>query len=280
ARNAPCPRGSQRCARFALRTLRLPRPEIRGDRQHVADVELFHHLLHQRRRVADPLAVLHAPQLAHDVVRMQAGYARHVAETLIALSVADPAGQRLAAALGDQGLALGDAALRHVGDKARAGIAVEHDVLVLGDLDDAVADRLAAAVGMGEPLVALADECLRDSVGLHHADPLAWLERREVLGRRLDLLVADRLGHGDHRAGALAVAALVVGHLADEVVDRQAGDVGGLVVPGAGRQVARRAGAYLLVLVAVRYHLRHRRLPGRGPVRPGGPRLRPPPGRA
>jgi hypothetical protein len=59
----------------------------------------------------------------------------------------------------------------------RAGIAIEDDFLVLRHLDDAVAQRLAAAVGMDQALVARADVGSRDSVSLDDANPRRRLDR-------------------------------------------------------------------------------------------------------
>src|SRR5712671_7094957 len=93
------------------------------------------------------------------------------------------AGRGLATTAGlHQRLALGDAALRHIGDKASDRIAIDHRLLVVRHLDDAVAERLAAAGGMNEPLVAGSDEALRHCVGLYHLDPRPWFERGEIVG--------------------------------------------------------------------------------------------------
>ncbi len=140
-------------------------------------------------------------------------------------------------------------------------------LLVLGDLDDAVADRLGAAVRMDEAPGGHAGVGLRHGVGLDHPDPRRRLERGEIFGRFPDLGIADDLEHRDHRTAVLAVAGLPVVHRANEVVDRQAGHVGGFVVAGAGRQMAGAAGAHLRVLVAVLDDLRHLRMHLRTPDR-------------
>jgi hypothetical protein len=117
---------------------------------------------------------------------------------------------RAAAARGGKLLAARDAAIRHIGDEARAGIAIEDDFLVLRHLDDAVAQRLAAAVGMDQALVARADVGSRDSVSLDDANPRRRLDRGKIVGRLLDLGIRDDLCHGYHGRTELAVARLPI----------------------------------------------------------------------
>src|SRR6185437_12127084 len=146
-----------------------------------------------------------------------------------------------AAALRHHRLALGDAALRHIGDEAGARVAIDDDLFLLRDLDDAHADWLAAARGMDEALVAASDIGLGHRVRLDHADPLARLDGSEIFGRLAYLLVADDRPHRDHGAGAaLARAGFEILHLAKEIGDGQAGDIGRFVMAGAGRQMAQR----------------------------------------
>src|SRR5207237_4627140 len=105
------------------------------------------------------------------------------------------------------------------------GIAVDHALLVFRHLDDAVAQRLAAAVGMHEPLVALADVGLGHGVGLHHPDPGPRLERSKIAGGVADLRIGDDLRHRHHGGAEFAVAALPVRHLANETWRAEAGHV-------------------------------------------------------
>src|SRR5207344_863015 len=117
-----------------------------------------------------------------DVVGMTTRNGGHLAQASQRLAMADPARNRFpAAARARQLLAPGDAAFRHISDEARAWIAVDHDLFVFRDFDDTVAQRLAAAVGVNKPLVALADVGLRHDVGLDHPDPWARLDRSEVV---------------------------------------------------------------------------------------------------
>src|SRR5262249_28007117 len=102
----------------------------------------FSTTLHQRRRRADTLAVLHVPELADDIVWMASRDGGHIGQALQRAAVADAARYRLAVARARQFLALGDAALRHVGDEAGHGIRVDHHLLVFRHFDDAVAQRL------------------------------------------------------------------------------------------------------------------------------------------
>src|SRR5262249_7586806 len=157
-------------------------------------------------RRADALAVLHVPELANDVVGMAARDSGHIAQALQRAAVADAARYRLAVARARQVLAPGDAALRHVGDEAGHGIAVDNDLLVFRHFDDAIAQRLAAAVRMKKPLVALADVGFGHGVGLDQADPGPRLERSKIVGGVLDLSIGDDLGHRHHGGAEFAVA--------------------------------------------------------------------------
>ena len=124
--------------------------------------------------------------------------------------MANTARNRFAAARARQLLAPGDAAFRHIGDEAGAGIAVDHNLLVFRHLDDTITQRLAAAVGVNEPLVALADVGLRHHVGLDHPDPRTRLDRGEIVRGILDLGIGDDFGHRHHGGTEFAVAALPV----------------------------------------------------------------------
>src|SRR5205814_305665 len=66
------------------------------------------------------------------VIGMAARDGRHLAQPLQGATVTDAARDgRAAAARGSKLLAARDAAIRHIGDEARAGIAIEHNFLVL-----------------------------------------------------------------------------------------------------------------------------------------------------
>src|SRR5262249_44482953 len=92
---------------------------------------------------------------ARDVERRAPGDAWHVADLFQVLPVANAAGEGpAAAAIHHQLLTLGDRAVRHIGDEAGVRIAQRYPRRLLGHLDDAVAERLAAAFGERQAHVA------------------------------------------------------------------------------------------------------------------------------
>src|SRR6185436_18206548 len=127
----------------ALRSARRKRPEVRRNRDDVLFRQLRDRLLHQRGVGAGARAVLHGDQLPRDVDGLQPRDARHLAETRERVAVADGALDRLAGSSGlDERLPLRDAAGRHVRGEPRVRIANRRAHRVVGNLDDAAADRL------------------------------------------------------------------------------------------------------------------------------------------
>src|SRR3984957_11854109 len=122
-----------------LRSVRRLRGEKGGDRVNVLITELVPPPLHQRRPLAVAGADLDVIELAIDVHRRAAGDRRNLADALEVDAVAGRAGEVLpAGAGGDDHLALREAAGRHMGDEAGAGIAALGAEIVLRQLDDTV----------------------------------------------------------------------------------------------------------------------------------------------
>ena len=143
--------------------------------------------------------------------------------------------------------------------KPGAGVAALGAEIVLWQLDDAVADRLGAAVLLGEAHRAIAEIGLRHGVGLDHLVPHRRLELGEILGGDLVVFFGEALGDRNHRGGAGALARAVgeLGELAHEVADGKAGDARRLRVAGAAREVAEDAGARIGLLAAMGDDVRH-----------------------
>ena len=106
----------------------------------------------------------------------------------------------------DQRLAFGEAAGRHVGDERRVRVAVLDAFEVLRDFDDAVADRLGAAVGMLQAPAAL-EERTRHGVGFDHLGPAQHRQRGEVGDRGAHFVVGQTLGDVDHGQRRLCLCA-------------------------------------------------------------------------
>src|SRR5205085_2818608 len=157
---------------------------------------------------------------------------RHRAEAAQARTVADGAGNGLAAAAGGgEFLALLARARRDVVDEAGLRVARMRTFEVLRHRDDTLADRLRAGgrAGADEPHGALADEGLRDRVGfLHRHVALQRLDLREVVGGFFHVLFRHAARDRDHnwRARSKTAAVLEFLELTDDVVRRQAGDAG------------------------------------------------------
>src|SRR5260221_2755813 len=230
----------------AARRLRLERTQVRGDRHHVFDTQLGDHRFHQLREGAGAIAVLHVVQLANDVDRRASGDARQLAQSLERWAVADRAGNGLPrASARHQRLAFREAADRHVGDEAGMGIAAVRSRGVLRQYDDAVADRLGAAVGRGKAHGPRAHVGFRHGGGLDHLRPHARLQRGEIFAGGAHVGVRNRLGDLDHRVRPDALPASVpeLGHLAHEIRDGEAREAGGFGVAVSRRKMAEGAGA-------------------------------------
>ena len=175
------------------------------------------------------------------------------------------------AARPDQHFSPGQAAGRHVGGEAGPRVTQLELVDIVGHLDDAPSQRLGAT--LRQLGVEQAGEVgRRRAVGLDHLQRRPRLERPEVGGSGLHLLVGDglrRLKHQRHgqpgRPGIATRTALEVGHLLHEVRRRKAGQAGVLGAAGALGAVAGAAGPHIR-LAAAGDHLGHRRMGVRVPV--------------
>ena len=166
---------------------------------------------HQFDPRALAVAGLHVVELAEHVGGRTAGDARHLAEALQRRAVADGAVDGLAVAAGHQCRAFDDAADRNVIDEAGFRIAQVRAHRVHRQNDDAIADRLGAAVRRDEAHAARADEALRHGLGLNHlVEAGGRLQRREIIRGRFHLLIRKQLGIYDHRVGADALALAVL----------------------------------------------------------------------
>src|SRR5258705_1325651 len=188
------------------------------------------------------------------------------------------------AAGGRELLALRDPPVRHPGDEPAVPVAQLRLLRVLGQLDDALADRLFLPVRRREAHVAGTDERRRHRVGLDDAQPRLRLERRVVVRGRPHLFLGGGFRECDHDAvadRALAPAVAVRVQLFDDVLRGEAGKTGRLGMTEAVRQVALAARAQIR-LAAVLDDVGHRRwlarIPGwrrerivdlRHPERPG-----------
>ena len=138
---------------------------------------------------AGAFATLEHEELSNQVVCGAPGQWRNVDEAVQRRAMADCAGNTLAVAPGrHQGLAGCDAAFWNIGDEALPRVAVEDDLLVLRNLDDAATQRLVATRGMPEALVARADIGLRHVVTFDDAHPLARLQGCEIGSGRTDFI--------------------------------------------------------------------------------------------
>src|SRR5712691_3973374 len=140
---------------LVARDLRPQRGEIGRRRQEIIRAEVGDDWSHQRRPSPVPVAMLHVIELPRNIARRAAGNRWRRADSAEIRSVADRAGGDLAPAARDpvldQGLALLEAARRHIGDEARPRVTQELGVAhVLGSLDDAFADRLGPGFGAFE----------------------------------------------------------------------------------------------------------------------------------
>src|SRR5207302_356853 len=99
----------------------------------------------------------------------------------------------------DQGFASGNAAGRHVGDESGMRVADFGAERIFGNLKDALANRLGAAIGMQLTMPAGGgDESLRRGSGLDDLHPHRWLQRGEVCGSRPNVLLRGRLRNRAH----------------------------------------------------------------------------------
>ena len=222
-----------------------------------------------------PVAALHVVELPRDIARRAAGDCRNRAHSTQIGTVADRAGGHLVAlgrgAVHDQGLALPEAARRHIGDEARARVAQDLGLVrLLGRFDDAVADRLGARIGAVDRKEHPAlGPGLRHGGGFHDPDPRRDRDRCEVFGGDPDFLVGHRLREILHqtrvgltRVGRLSRAVAEIDHLLHEVFVGQAGDVGvfrttlavGIVTQAAGIDL------WLRRLLALGDDVGHRRM--------------------
>ena len=138
---------------------------------------------------------------------------------------------------------------------------------VLRDLDDAVADRLGAAVGMLQPPPAL-EERTRHDVGFDHLGPAEHRQRGEIGDRGAHFVGGQTLGDVDHgqRRRAFARTAAEVVELARQIRRGGAGQTRVLRMAAPGREMAADAGAHRRA-VAVLDNRRHLRMLVRKPVR-------------
>src|SRR5579885_2329942 len=166
--------GAPSCPRRADRfVLRLQRRGVSRERQDIVVGEMGGHLLHQRRGAAAVLVALEVVELARDVDGVEAGNARHVADSLQIVAVADGALDTSAgSAVGRQLLSFLDAAFRDIGHESGVGIAALGARGILRQFDNAVAQRLAAASGKRQAHAAFgADVTLRHGARFHELHP-------------------------------------------------------------------------------------------------------------
>ena len=118
---------------------------------------------------------------------------------------------------------------------------------IVGDFHHPRSDRLALA-GFHRGPKQTRHIGLGRGIALHHLDALARLQGREVGSRSFDFGVGDQLRQADHqtwrrsrRDGRTTRAALVVGHLLDDVVLRQPCEVRVFRTAGTGGAVTKSA---------------------------------------
>src|SRR5258705_13967555 len=117
--------------------LRLARRHVSDEIDHILVGKFRDNALHQRDRRAFAGARLDVVELAKEIIGSASGQTRHVAETLEFRTVADRALNGLAVSTGHgQGLALLDAAGRHVIDKAGVLVAQLGALAVFRNLVD------------------------------------------------------------------------------------------------------------------------------------------------
>jgi len=191
---------------------------------------LLHLRLHQGGPGAGPSARLEVHELPHEIARRPAGDARYRSQPPQVRAVAVGAGNAAVRRVRHQHTAFREAADRDVDGKVRLGVAHLKLFQIVRHLDDAIAQRLGAAVRIFRVYQA-GDDRLRDSFGLDNLEDRSEFQRRKISGRRLDLLIGDRLADLCHVVDGLplrsrkhAGAAFEVGHLLHDVGCRQAGD--------------------------------------------------------